>query len=185
MDEPTVVVGRITKAHGLRGEVAVQVFSDNPDRFADGAGVFLEDGRELRILASRWTGSRLLVVFDGIEDRTTAERLRGRSLVVPRSMLPDLPEGEYWPHQVIGCRVVTESGRSLGIVTDVIENPANDLWSAVDDEGAETLIPAIHDVVVEVDVAAGRIRVRDLPGLTVADDEPVARRPGPAPRREP
>jgi 16S rRNA processing protein RimM len=166
VDEPTVVVGRIAKAHGLHGEVAVQVFSDNPDRFVDGATVYLEDGRALSVMAARWTGSRLLVAFDGIADRTAAERLRGRTLVVPRSMLPDLPEGEYWPHQLIGCEVVTESGRSLGRVTDVIENPANDLWAATDDDGAETLIPAIRDVVVEVDVAANRIVVRDLPGLT-------------------
>jgi 16S rRNA processing protein RimM len=166
MDEPTVVVGRITKAHGLRGEVAVQVFSDNPDRFAEGATVFLEGGQALTVTAARWTGARLLVAFEGVPDRTAAEALRGRSLVVPRSMLPELPDGEYWPHELIGCEVVTEAGRSIGRVTDVIENPANDLWSAVDDDGAETLIPAIRDVVVDVDVAAGRIVVRDLPGLT-------------------
>ena len=169
MDEPTVVVGRITKAHGLRGEVAVQVFSDNPDRFADGARVFLDDGRALTVGAARWAGARMLVRFEGVPDRTAAEALRGRSLVVPRSMLPELADGEYWPHQLIGCEVTTEAGRSLGRVTDVIENPANDLWAATDDAGVETLLPAIRDVVVEVDVAAGRILVRDLPGLTVPE----------------
>jgi 16S rRNA processing protein RimM len=169
VDEPTVVVGRITKAHGLHGEVAVQVVSDNPDRFVDGAIVYLEDGRALTVVAARWTGSRLLVAFDGIADRTMAEGLRGRTLVVPRSMLPDLPEGEYWPHQIIGCEVVTASGRSLGRVTDVIESPANDLWAAVDNDGAETLIPAIRDVVLDVNVAEGRIRVREVPGLTAPD----------------
>jgi 16S rRNA processing protein RimM len=165
MDEPTVVVGRITKAHGLRGEVAVQVFSDNPDRFADGATVYLEGGRALTVTTARWTGARLLVAFEGVPDRTAAEALRGRSLVVPRSMLPELAEGEYWPHELIGCEVVTEAGRSLGRVTDVIENPANDLW-AVDDDGVEVLIPAIREVVTEVDIEGGRIVVRDLPGLT-------------------
>ena len=169
MDEPTVVVGRITKAHGLRGEVAVQVFSDNPDRFAEGARVYLEGGREMRVLASRWTGSRLLVAFEGVVDRDAADRLRGRSLVVPRSMLPELPDGEYWPHQLIGCEVVTEAGRSLGRVSDVIENPANDLWAAVDEDGVEILIPAIREVVVDVNLASGRIRVRELPGLTTPD----------------
>jgi 16S rRNA processing protein RimM len=169
VEEPTVVVGRITKAHGLRGEVAVQVFSDNPDRFAEGAEVFLEDGRALIVTGARWTGARLLVAFEGIVDRNAAEAMRGRSLVVPRSMLPELADGEYWPHQLIGCEVLTEVGRSLGRVTDVIENPANDLWAATDDAGVETLIPAIRDVVVEVDVAGARIVVRELPGLTVPD----------------
>ena len=65
--EPTVVVGKITKAHGLHGEVLVLVISDNPDRFALGASVFLEDGRELRIGASRPNGGRLLVTFEGVE----------------------------------------------------------------------------------------------------------------------
>jgi 16S rRNA processing protein RimM len=164
--EPTVAVGKITRAHGLRGEVAVLVFSDNPDRFAPGASVFLEDGRELSIGAARANGGRLLVTFAGIEDRTAAERLRGATLVVPVSMLPTLPEGEYWPHQLIGCEVVTESGRSLGPIDDVIANPANDLWSAVDRHGVETLIPALREFVVEVDVEGRRIIVRDLPGLT-------------------
>jgi 16S rRNA processing protein RimM len=169
MEEPTVVVGRITKAHGLRGEVAVQVFSDNPDRFAEGAQVFLEDGRALTVDGARWTGARLLVAFEGVSDRTGAEALRGRSLVVPRSMLPDLDEGEYWPHQLIGCEVVTEAGRSLGRVSDVIEHPANDLWAATDEAGVETLIPAIREVVVAVEPVAGRIVVRDLPGLTTPE----------------
>ncbi len=74
--------------------------------------------------------------------------------------------GEYWPFQLEGCDVVTESGRSLGIVSDVIPNPANDLWVAVDAGGAETLVPAIRDVIVEVDIEAKCIVVRDVPGLT-------------------
>jgi 16S rRNA processing protein RimM len=168
VNEPTVVVGRITKAHGLRGEVAVQVLSDNPDRFTEGAHVYLEDGRTLTVVAARWAGARMLVSFEGVPDRTAAEALRGRSLVVLRSMLPELADGEYWPHQLIGCEVLTEGGRSLGRVTDVIENPANDLWATTDDDGVETLIPAIRDVVIEVDVGIGRILVRDIPGLTTS-----------------
>jgi 16S rRNA processing protein RimM len=84
-------------------------------------------------------------------------------------MLPELADGEYWPHQLIGCEVLTEGGRSLGRVTDVIENPANDLWATTADDGVETLIPAIRDVIVEVDLGAGRILVRELPGLTAPD----------------
>lgn len=170
MSEPTVVVGKVTRAHGLKGEVAVLVLSDNPDRFTPDASVFLEDGRELRIRASRSNGRRLLVTFEGVADRSAADLLRGRTLVVPRSLLPELPSGEYWPHQLIGLRVVTESGRSLGAIADVIGNPANDLWAAVDEDGVETLIPAIREFVVEVDLDAGRILVGDIPGLTAPED---------------
>jgi 16S rRNA processing protein RimM len=169
MTEPTVVVGRITKVHGLRGEVVVQVFSDNPDRFAPGSSVFVEDGRELVIRSVR-PGPRTLVAFEGIPDRDAAESLSGATLVVPASMLPALPEGEFWPHQLIGCAVVTESGRSLGAIADVIPNPANDLWAAVDEAGNETLVPAIRQVVVEVNVDDRRVLVRDVPGLTAPDD---------------
>ena len=169
MSEPTVVVGKITKAHGLHGEVVVLVISDNPDRFDPGTSVFLEDGRELRIGSSRPNGGRLLVTFEGVTDRNAADLLRGSQLVVPLSMLPELPEGDYWPHQLIGCEVVTETGRSLGTVADVIGNPANDLWAAVDDAGTETLIPAIREVVISVDVADQRIEVREIPGLTAPD----------------
>ena len=172
MAEPTVVVGKVTKAHGLHGEVVVLVFSDNPDRFSPGSSVFLENGREMRIRACRPNGGRLLVSFEDVADRNAAEALRGITLIVPRSSLPDLPAGEYWPHQLEGCEVVTESGRPIGAIVDVIANPANDLWVAVDATGTETLVPAIREVVVEVDVAAGRVLVRDIPGLTAPDDSP-------------
>jgi 16S rRNA processing protein RimM len=90
--------------------------------------------------------------------------------VVPVSWLPELAEGEFWPHELEGAEVVTESGRSLGAIADVVANPANDLWVALDAAGAETMIPAIREVVVEVDVVAKRVVVRDVPGLTAPDD---------------
>lgn len=174
MREPTVVVGVITKAHGLHGEVAVQNRSDNPERWGSGAVVFGEDGRSFTIEASRAHGSRLLVRFAGIADRTAAETLRGLTLVVPEAWLPELPDGTWWPHELEGCRVVTETGRVIGSITDVVAHRANDLWVAVTDDGAETLLPAIRDVVVEVDVRGKRVLVRDVPGLTAPDpdDEP-------------
>lgn len=170
MAEPTVVVGHVTKAHGVRGEVAVEVRSDNPDRFVGGAIVFTEAGRSLTIERAHAHGARHLVKFGGIDDRATAGSLRGQVLVVPESWLPDLPEGEFWPFQLEGSEVVTESGRSLGTVSEVIPNPANDLWVATDTEGTETLVPALRDVVVDVDVDAKRILVRDVPGLTAPGD---------------
>ncbi len=171
MDEPTVVVGVVTGVHGLRGEVSVQNRSDNPDRWTPGGTVFREDGAPLTISASRRHGRRLLVSFAGVSDRSSAEALRGTVLVVPESWLPDLPEGEWWAHQLEGCEVRTVSGRILGVVREVIPNPANDLWVAVDDAGRETLVPALADLLIDVDVAARTIVVDDVPGLT-APEEP-------------
>jgi 16S rRNA processing protein RimM len=171
VDEPTVVVGVVTGIHGLRGEVSVQNRSDNPDRWAPGGTVFREDGAPLTISASRRQGRRLLVSFGGISDRSSAEALRGTVLVVPESWLPDLSEGEWWAHQLEGCVVRTVSGRILGVVREVIPNPANDLWVAVDDDGRETLVPALADLLIDVDVGARTILVDDVPGLT-APEEP-------------
>ena len=155
MDEPTVVVGTVTKAHGLRGEVAVQVRSDNPDRFAVGSTVLLPDGRTLTV--ERCTTPR-----QGPAGQVRAGRRSQRGRGHPRSGtlrprdpgFPALDDGEYWPFQLEGCEVTTEAGRALGTLTDVIANPANDLWVARDDEGTETLVPALRDVIVEVDIEA-------------------------------
>ncbi|MGE5227946.1 MAG: ribosome maturation factor RimM [Planctomycetaceae bacterium] len=170
MDEPTVVVGVVTRAHGVRGEVAVENRSDNPDRWTVGAVLTTPEGRVLTVEAVRPHGRRLLVTFTGVADRTAAEALRGVELSVPRSALPPLAEGEWWPHQIEGCRVTTETGRDLGVVTEVVFNPANDLWVAVDEAGRETLVPALKDLLVGVDVGAKQIVVRDVPGLTAPEE---------------
>jgi 16S rRNA processing protein RimM len=169
--EPTVVVGRVTRAHGIKGEVAVLVLSEVEDRFDPGAVVYLDDGTPLTVADSRPHRGRLLVTFEGVRDREAAERLVRRILVVPESESPPLPEGSYWDHQLVGSEVVTESGRSLGEIRDVIHTPANDVWSAVDVDGVETLVPAIADVIASVDVAAKRVVVREVPGLTAPEDD--------------
>jgi 16S rRNA processing protein RimM len=169
VDEPTVVVGVVAKAHGIHGEVGIQNRSDNPQRWIPGSEVFDERGRRYTVETVRAQGERLLVKFADIADRTAAEALRGTALVVPESWLPALSEGQWWPHQLEGCDMVTESGRSLGVLAEVIPNPANDLWVARDDNGAETLVPALKDLLVDVDVGAKRIVVRDVPGITAPD----------------
>ncbi|HEX5949546.1 MAG TPA: ribosome maturation factor RimM [Actinomycetota bacterium] len=167
--EPTVAVGRITRPHGVTGEVAVVVLSEVPERFTDGATVWLEDGRSLTVESSRPHKDRLLVRFRGIADRTQAEALHGALLVVPESMSPPLPEGSWWDHQLVGCAVTTETGRDLGTLTEVIHTAANDVWAVTDDAGAETLIPVLKDVLVDVEVRSKRVVVRDVPGLTAPE----------------
>jgi 16S rRNA processing protein RimM len=169
-EEPTVVVGRVTRAHGVMGEVAVLVLTEVGERFERGSVVYLEDGRALAVEDARPHRGRMLVTFEGVRDRDAAGRLVGQDLVVPGSTSPPLPVGTYWDHELLGSRVVTEGGRSLGELRDVIHTQANDVWSAVDDAGVETLVPAIADVVASVDVPAKRVVVREVPGLTVPDD---------------
>jgi 16S rRNA processing protein RimM len=166
--EPIVVVGRITRPHGLKGELSVLVLSEVEGRFAEGAVVCLEDGRALTVESARRHRGGLLVKFREVPNRTAAERLARSVLVVPESASPHLPDGSWWDHQLVGCEVVTESGRPLGTVREVIHTAANDVWSAVSDDG-ETLIPALKDVIVSVDTAGKRIVVREVPGLTAPE----------------
>jgi 16S rRNA processing protein RimM len=167
MDEPAVAVGLITRAHGVGGEVAVLVLTEVPGRFADGSTLWLEDGRTLTVASSRLHGDRLLVRFREVHDREQAVALQKAFLVVPESTSPALPEGSWWDHQIEGCVVETETGLPLGTVREVIHTAANDVWSAVDDAGTETLIPVLKDLIVTVDVDARRIVVREIAGLTV------------------
>jgi 16S rRNA processing protein RimM len=175
MDEPTVAVGMIGRAHGVRGELSVVVLTEVSERFEPGATVSLEDGRTLTIDASRPHRDRMLVRFREVGDRTAAEALRGSLLLVPRSSSPALPEGSWWDHDVEGCEVATDAGRSLGVVAEVIHTRANDIWSVLDRSGSETLIPVLKDVVVSVDTPGKRIVVREILGLTVEEEGTAAR----------
>jgi 16S rRNA processing protein RimM len=160
--EELLAVGRITRAHGVRGEVAVQSLTEVEERFAPGSVLLTEDDRRLTVRRVRPHGDRLLVTFEEIEDSTEAESLRGALLLIAAADTPSIEEpGRFWVHQVVGLDVVTEDGRSLGQIREVHSNPANDLW--VTDQGA--LIPAVNEVIREVDLHRGRVTIAELPGL--------------------
>jgi 16S rRNA processing protein RimM len=156
-----LAVGRVSRAHGISGEVSVHKLTEVEGRFASGSVLQLEDGRTLTVEESRPHQQQLLVKFQEIPGRSEAEALRGEVLLVPSDATPDPPADAFWIHQVVGLEVFTEDGRSLGKIKEVEANPANDLW--VTESGA--LIPAIRDVVQKVDLEAGRVTIRELPGL--------------------
>lgn len=162
-----VAVGRIIRAHGVKGEVAVLPLSDVASRFDPGSALLLGEAgqREMTVSSSRPHGRGLLVRFEEIPDRSAAEAVRGAYLFVKTADVQAPPDGEFWTHQLVGCAVATEGGRDLGTIREVMRNPANDVWAADGPDG-EVLIPALKDVVTSVDVAARRIVVRDVPGLT-------------------
>lgn len=161
MTSELLAVGRIARAHGVRGEVSVHRLSEVEERFAGGSILRLEDGRTLTVEHARPHQHRLLVKFEEIADRTEAESFRGELLLIPAEATPEAPKGSYWVHQLVGLEVVTEGGRSLGRIQEVQGNPANDLW--VTDSGA--LIPAVRELVADVDLERGTVVVRELPGL--------------------
>lgn len=161
MTAELLAVGRISRAHGIRGEVSVHKLTEVEERFDSGSVLQLEDGRTLTVESSRPHQQQLLVKFEEVLTRTDAEALNGEVLLVPSDATPDPPADAFWIHQVVGLEVVTEDGRSLGKIKDVESNPANDLW--VTESGA--LIPAIRDVVKDVDLEARRVTIHELPGL--------------------
>jgi 16S rRNA processing protein RimM len=163
-----LVVGRIAKAHGVAGEVSVDVRTDNPDdRFAIGATLDTDPAEHgpLTVERARWHAGRLLVGFRSVSDRSAAEELRGTMLVVDSatSGLTGDPEA-YWDHDLIGLAAETKDGRPLGRITDVLHPPGSDLLS-LDVDGQDVLVPFVAAIVPVVDIAGGRIVVDPPEGL--------------------
>jgi 16S rRNA processing protein RimM len=174
-----VVVGRIGKPHGLKGEVSVEPRTDEPDRrFAVGATLHVERNRPgaasradqtLTVTGVRWHSGRLLVTFEGIDGRGAAEDARGTVLVVPvdPEETPDDPE-EFYDHQLVGLAVESPDGTPLGTVARVEHGGGQDLL-VIDLDGRSVLFPFVRALVPVVDVAAGKVVVDDQPGLLVEE----------------
>ena len=160
-----LVVGRIGHAHGVKGEVSVEVRTDDPDRRYAPGSVLATDPPErgpLTVGAVREHKGRLLVAFEGIADRDQAETLRGTLLVADSATAGDTEDGEWWDHDLVGLTAVTTDGRQIGTVTDVLHPPGAPLLAIGD---PEVLVPFVAAIVPEVDVAARRLVVDPPPGL--------------------
>jgi 16S rRNA processing protein RimM len=164
-----VTVGLIATAHGIRGELAVQPLTDDPGRLADGATVLLEapgvPASPRRILGARRHKDRLLILLEGVPDRTAAEALRGGRLCVSEADLPALPPGRVWLHELPGMAVVTEEGEGLGTVHEVLETGGDRQVLVVRGPRGEVLLPFIEQFVRSIDRGERRITVRLLEGL--------------------
>ncbi len=191
-----IAVGQIVRAHGVRGEVIVAVRTDEPGvRFAPGSVLSTEppDRGPLTVAAVRWHSGRLIVVFEGIGDRTAAEGLRGTLLVLDSAQIPPAPDpDEFYDHELIGLGVVTAAGDRVGVVADVLHH-GQDLLVVRRDSAAgapgrpgvpgpgspvgqappaadEALVPFVGAIVTDVDVAAGRLVIDPPPGLLDPDE---------------
>jgi 16S rRNA processing protein RimM len=170
-----LVVGRIGRPHGIRGDVTVDVRTDDPElRFAVGSVLATEPAASgpLTITAARWHSGRLLVSFAGFEDRGQADALRGLLLVVESDELdPSGDPEEYRDYQLIGLAVLTTGGEQVGQVADVLHHGQDLLVIAGDGarSGAQILVPFVAALVPEVDVAAGRLVIDPPPGLLDPD----------------
>ena len=161
-----IVVGRIGRPQGIKGEVTVEVRTDDPaDRFAAGR-VLQTDGTPLTVEGSRWQGKYLVVAFQGVHDRNQAELLRDTMLRIDTADLPPLAEeDEYYDTQLIGLTALLSHDVELGEVTDVLHLPGGDVLVVLRPHGAEALVPFVKAIVPTVDLAAGTVVIDPPEGL--------------------
>lgn len=166
MSEDRLIVGRIAKAHGIRGEVAIDLHTDAPEkRFARGAVVRADPDLDLTIATSRPHQGRMLVRFEGVPDRNGAEALRGRWLSVDAATVPPREDPwSFWEFELDGARVVDVSGAPLGTFVRVEQGKVDDLWVVATPNG-HVLVPAVRPIVHAVDVAAKTIVLDPPEGL--------------------
>ncbi len=164
-----VVVGRIGRAHGIRGELNVDIRTDEPDRrFAPGATIVC-GGRTLTVSSSRHHSGRLVVAFENVSDRTAAEQLHGAILEaeIDPADQPDDPE-EFYDHQLIGLRVLASDESEVGTVSGVVHLPEQDTLVVHTGE-RDVLVPFVSALVPTVDTVEGYVRLADVPGLLDPD----------------
>jgi 16S rRNA processing protein RimM len=172
-----VVVGRIGRAHGIRGDLHVEVRTDEPERRLAPGSVLLTDPGDrgpLTIAAGRVHSGRLLLHFDGVDDRTGAEGLQGTMLLtdIDPDELPE-DEDEWYDHQLVGLDVVTVTGQPLGEVAEVLHLPGHDVLAVRRSDASEVLVPFVAQIVPEVDLEANRLVVNPPPGLLTGGDLPT------------
>lgn len=164
-----VVIGEIARAHGLRGEVRVRPLTDHPERFERVRECVLwdaaRDRREpRRITTARRQGAAVVVALADCDSLEAARDLVGRLVAVPKAEALPLPPGRFYPWQLEGCRVLTEDGTEIGRVSGVEASSLQDLWVVAGRE-RDHLIPAVPEIVREVDLAGRRVVIRPPEGL--------------------
>ncbi|NNE44292.1 MAG: 16S rRNA processing protein RimM [Gemmatimonadetes bacterium] len=167
-----LVVAELGRAHGIRGEVMARLRGVDAETLASLPDLRLveAEGKERRIRVTRVRSKNdgWILSLEGVQDRNTAETLRGAELKAERSELPEPDDDEWYIADLVGMNVVTEDGREVGRLEQVLQLPANDVFVVQGDAG-EVLLPVIDDVIVDVDAEEGKVIVHLLPGLL---DEP-------------
>jgi 16S rRNA processing protein RimM len=164
-----LVVGRVGRPQGVRGEVTVEVRTDDPEsRFAPGSVLLTEPAERgpLTVAGMRPRPGGVVLSFAGVTGRAAAEALRGTVLLVDSARLPAIEDpDEFYDHQLVGLTAVDEAGATLGTVAAVVHAPASDLLVVRGEDDREHLVPFVRDLVPTVDVAAGRVVLTPPEGL--------------------
>ncbi len=165
MPDGAVVVGRVIRPHGSDGTLRVQPYSDNPARFQVGGNLTVA-GKSRAISDFRMLpGGYALLRLEGLENVDAVRALADQWLVAPTDSAPDLPPGEYYHYQLVGLTVVTDEGEDLGTLREVLITGSNDVYVVQSEAGEEILLPAVLQVIKDVDLSAGRMLVHLIDGL--------------------
>jgi len=160
-----VLIGRLQKSHGVRGEITLRVFSDFPERIRRGKTIYIgADFQTCKITGTRWKNDLLLLKLEGFDSPESVRELVGKEIFSAVKDLPSLSEGRYYHHQLIGMRVF-EGEEDLGVLAAIMETGANEVYIIDQADGQELLIPAIPEVILKVDLEQKRLDVRLLEGL--------------------
>ncbi len=156
-----LAVGHLRRPHGVSGDLLMDVLTDFPERLRTGRTVYVGESHDpVRIVSVRGHDKELIIRFAGIATPEEAGRFRNAVLYVKASELPELPEGEYYHHQLLGLSVVDESGQVLGKLVNILETGANDVYMVETPAGKEILLPAVEEVILAVDLEHHEMRVR-------------------------
>ena len=161
-----LAIGYLRRPHGVKGEVIMDLHTDYPERIKPGRKVYIGETHEAYTIdSSRTHGAGMLVKLRGFDSPEPAGRFRNQWMFVKSSEVPALPEGQYYKHDLIGLRVVTDEGEMLGVTNEILETGANDVYVVRKEDGKEVLIPAIPDVVLEINMEERFMKVHLLDGL--------------------
>ena len=165
-------IGKIVNVHGLRGDMKVVPWCDDPEFLCEFDTLYLGKAQKpVTVTAARLQKGNVLLHLEGVDTVEEAEKLRNQVLYMDRDEVDlKLPEGHYFIQDLIGLEVLdVDTGKSYGKLTDVMQTGANDVYEVKDADGKTVLIPAIPDVVQETDLDGGVMRIRPLEGLFDAD----------------
>lgn len=161
-----LAVGKLRRPHGIRGEILMDILTDFPDRLTDGMILFVgTEHRPLRILHQRAHRQARIVAFEGYKTPEEIGELRNQYVFIPTADIQPLPDGEYYHHQILGLKVVNETGEPLGTIVEILETGANDVYVVRRERAADILLPAIDSVILSIDLNLGEMQVILLPGL--------------------
>ena len=158
-----VVIGKISAPHGVRGEVRIVPLTDFPERFENLKTVFLEDDSKMELESVKFSNKFIIAKFKNINSRNDIEIFNGKLLMLNRSVIPSLPEGEYYNFDIIGLEVIDDKGSKLGKITEVLKTGSNDVY--VVEGKKQILVPALKKVVKEINLADGFMKVELLEEL--------------------